>query len=317
MVTGLRPIQGPTEFAILEGHLHTNPVAPHTVNGRIPKAFGEAILKALAKDPAERFQTAHEFQAALRNAIKPTPAPRSRRRSIAAEIAAAIFLAALAALAATRWIARVPSAPPPQVAAVREITAEPPATKATPAKRVKPAKSLPKNESTIAPLAPAVLPASPAEAGIESWGDISWQQDNGWFITRGPAPSFYPQAPAGSFVFTIFRRKGNARWVLGLQNSSDYLVFELDNHGFHRKELRGGKPRELAVARRQSMDKVITLRIDISKNAIVHSIFANGAWTVLDDWRDNSADFTAGKFGLWPAGHDELGISNFKFTRTL
>jgi hypothetical protein len=104
--------------------------------------------------------------------------------------------------------------------------------------------------------------------------------------------------------------------VLDRQHSNDYLVFELDNHAFHRKEIRNGKQRELAVARRQSMDKTVTLRIDISRNAVVHSVFANGAWTVLDDWRDNNTDFTAGRFGLWPAGRDELGISNFKFTRT-
>jgi serine/threonine-protein kinase len=315
MVTGLRPIQGPTEFAVLEGHLHTNPVSPHTVNVRVTKPLGEAILKALAKDPAERFQTAHEFQAALRSAIKTTPATQHPRRTIATPIAAAIFLAAAAAMAATRWLGSVPSPPPPRLAAARETGAEPPAVKAPPTKPAKPAKLAPKKETTTAAITPAVLPTPAREYGIESWGDVSWQQDNGWFIARGPTPAFYPQAPAGSFVLTIYRRKGNARWVLCRPNSNDYLVFELDNHAFHRKEIRDGKPRELAVARRQSMDKIVTLRIDVSKNAIVHSVFANGAWTVLDDWRDNSADFTAGKFGLWPAGRDELGISNFKFTR--
>src|SRR5262249_62414424 len=108
---------------------------------------------------------------------------------------------------------------------------------------------------------------------------------------------------------------GNARWVLGWRNTRDYLIFELDNRGFHRKQAREGTVIELASVRRKSMEKILTVRIDVTRDSITHSLWANGSWTVLDDWHDTGGDFTRGQFGFWPAGGEEIGVSNFKFRK--
>ncbi len=330
MVTGRRPIVGETQFAILQGHLQVQPAAPHTVDPRVPKPLGEAILKALAKDPGERYQTAGEFLAALRTATQPAAPVRSRSRGLVV----AALLTVIAALALVGWkLTSHPSSPTAQTPAVPQASApaQPAVQMPAVAQEAKPVVSQPvkvpeqkpeqKAEKKIIPAA-AVLPAAASvkepprveELSMDSWGDVSWTKENEWFVRKGGAPALYPKPPQGSFVFTIHRRKGNARWILRWRNGSDFLLFEVDNKGFHRKLVHGGTAQELAVVRRKSMDKMMTLRIDVSPTAITHSLFANGSWTVLDDWHDASGEFTAGQFGFWPAGGDEIGLSNFKFT---
>jgi serine/threonine-protein kinase len=66
MVTGKRPIDGGSEYAILNAHLTHTPPAPVTVNPAIPIMLSAAIMKAIAKTPEERFQTAGEMREALR-----------------------------------------------------------------------------------------------------------------------------------------------------------------------------------------------------------------------------------------------------------
>ncbi|MGA3238003.1 MAG: serine/threonine-protein kinase [Bryobacteraceae bacterium] len=66
-VTGRRPIQGDTEHALMTAQLSVIPPHPALVNPLVPPAISAAIMRALAKDPAERFQTALDFQAALQS----------------------------------------------------------------------------------------------------------------------------------------------------------------------------------------------------------------------------------------------------------
>ena len=72
MITGRRAMQAPTEHALLNAQLYSMPPAPSDVNSRVPVGLSAAILRALAKDPAQRFQSAREFQAALGGAAAPT-----------------------------------------------------------------------------------------------------------------------------------------------------------------------------------------------------------------------------------------------------
>jgi serine/threonine protein kinase len=65
MVTGTLPIRGETEFAVMTGHLTQTPVAPVVHQPRVPAHVSAAIMRALEKDPARRFQTAEEFSQAL------------------------------------------------------------------------------------------------------------------------------------------------------------------------------------------------------------------------------------------------------------
>jgi eukaryotic-like serine/threonine-protein kinase len=66
-VTGRRPIQGDSEHALMSAQLNVIPPNPAIVNPLVPPAISAAIMRALAKDPAERFQTALEFQVALQD----------------------------------------------------------------------------------------------------------------------------------------------------------------------------------------------------------------------------------------------------------
>ena len=68
MVTGKRPIQGDSEYSIMRAQVEQVPVPPIELNPSLPARISAIILKALAKDPAARFQSAREFQAALYDA---------------------------------------------------------------------------------------------------------------------------------------------------------------------------------------------------------------------------------------------------------
>jgi serine/threonine-protein kinase len=66
LVTGKKPFDAESQFAILSAHLARMPVPPIEVNDRLPVAVSNVILTALNKDPGTRFQTAGEFLDALR-----------------------------------------------------------------------------------------------------------------------------------------------------------------------------------------------------------------------------------------------------------
>jgi serine/threonine-protein kinase len=65
MTTGVRPITGEGSYSVMNGHLHTIPRAPSSVNPRISEPLSLAILRAIEKSKADRFQTAGEFSACL------------------------------------------------------------------------------------------------------------------------------------------------------------------------------------------------------------------------------------------------------------
>ena len=65
LVTGRRPFDGDSQFAIMSAHLAGTPVPPVTVDPRLPKMLNDVILMSVAKEAGGRFQTA----AALRNAL--------------------------------------------------------------------------------------------------------------------------------------------------------------------------------------------------------------------------------------------------------
>ena len=66
-VTGSRPFEGDSDFAVLSAQCNEAPVPPQQKKAAVPMELNQAILKSLAKDPADRFQTAAEFREALQN----------------------------------------------------------------------------------------------------------------------------------------------------------------------------------------------------------------------------------------------------------
>ncbi|MDX2009093.1 MAG: serine/threonine-protein kinase [Myxococcaceae bacterium] len=62
------PQRGLTD--LLVAHRSQMPKAPHEVNPTCPKPFSDAIMKAMAKDPADRFQSAAELGHALEEMLQ-------------------------------------------------------------------------------------------------------------------------------------------------------------------------------------------------------------------------------------------------------
>jgi hypothetical protein len=74
MVTGRRAVQAETEHGIMTAQLEMVPPEPSRVNQLVPAALSAVVMRAVCKQPVERFQSAREFTAALREAV-PEPFP--------------------------------------------------------------------------------------------------------------------------------------------------------------------------------------------------------------------------------------------------
>ena len=64
-VTGKRPIDGNSFYAIMKAQLEQKPIPPAELSPDIPMALSRVIEKAIEKAPGNRYQTADEFRAAL------------------------------------------------------------------------------------------------------------------------------------------------------------------------------------------------------------------------------------------------------------
>jgi serine/threonine protein kinase len=66
MLTGFTPFDADTPLAILMKHLHDPLPLPSQLDPALPAAFETIVLKALAKNPEERYQSAEDMLAALK-----------------------------------------------------------------------------------------------------------------------------------------------------------------------------------------------------------------------------------------------------------
>lgn len=64
ILTGRTPFKG-TDYEVMSAHLNTEPRNPGELNAALPAGICNTILKAMAKDPAARYQSATEFLADL------------------------------------------------------------------------------------------------------------------------------------------------------------------------------------------------------------------------------------------------------------
>lgn len=70
MLTGMKSFPGDTIINVMMGILDPNtPVPPGDLRPEIPYALSEAVMKALAKDPADRFQRGKEMVEALQSSM--------------------------------------------------------------------------------------------------------------------------------------------------------------------------------------------------------------------------------------------------------
>jgi beta-lactam-binding protein with PASTA domain/predicted Ser/Thr protein kinase len=74
MLTGVVPFDGETAVAIAFKQVSAQPKPPSEVNPAVPPALDAVVLRALAKDPAQRYADAEEFIAALQREREALPA---------------------------------------------------------------------------------------------------------------------------------------------------------------------------------------------------------------------------------------------------
>jgi len=65
MVTGRQPFGGGSDFEVMQAHLNEIPPSPMEVSPGVPRELDDAIMIAMAKDPAARFASADAMRDAL------------------------------------------------------------------------------------------------------------------------------------------------------------------------------------------------------------------------------------------------------------
>jgi beta-lactam-binding protein with PASTA domain/predicted Ser/Thr protein kinase len=112
LLTGVVPFSGDTPVEIAMKHLSSTPEPPSRKRAEVPRDLDMVVLRALAKDPADRYQSAEEMEADLARVA------RGVGVSPATEEAATAIISrppstAVTAITAPRTRESVPYAPPP------------------------------------------------------------------------------------------------------------------------------------------------------------------------------------------------------------
>jgi serine/threonine-protein kinase len=107
LVTGVPPFQGDSPVAVAYQHVRENAPAPSTRNPQVPPALDSIVMKALAKNPLNRYQSAGEMRTDLQRGLANQP--------VAAE-------AVMTDAERTQFIARGPM---PPVAVRRQVETPP------------------------------------------------------------------------------------------------------------------------------------------------------------------------------------------------
>lgn len=84
MISGRVPFDSDTALSIMLKHLNDPVPDIRAINADVPEALAAAAQKALAKQPDDRFQSAHEMAAALRHAAASVPALPAEKTSLGA-----------------------------------------------------------------------------------------------------------------------------------------------------------------------------------------------------------------------------------------
>jgi serine/threonine-protein kinase len=112
LLTGRVPFEADSAVTIALKQVNEAPAPPRQINPAVTPELEAVVLRALMKDPRERFADADEFIAALEAAASRTPSPAA----IAAAEAAAAALPGAAALGA--GLIAPPAGPPPPLTGV-------------------------------------------------------------------------------------------------------------------------------------------------------------------------------------------------------
>jgi len=118
MATGRKAFSGKSQASLIAAIIHTQPEAISSVAPMTPPALDRVVKTCLAKDPDDRFQTAHDVKLQLQwiaegGSAVGLPAPVAAKRKSREKLAWTLVpVAALAAAAATALVIRLRSEPP-------------------------------------------------------------------------------------------------------------------------------------------------------------------------------------------------------------
>ena len=130
LLTGRPPFTGDTPLAVAYQHVREEPPAPSDVDPDLPPAFDPVVLRALRKDPQDRFPTGAAFLAALEEAAADPHAAPGRHTPPLDAVHPALVGAGGAVLGATPAghgadVADVPTAAVPLTRPTPSVPAEP------------------------------------------------------------------------------------------------------------------------------------------------------------------------------------------------
>ncbi|MGB2604722.1 MAG: hypothetical protein WBC78_14080, partial [Candidatus Sulfotelmatobacter sp.] len=160
-----------------------------------------------------------------------------------------------------------------------------------------------------------ILDLSLAPSGMSKWDDPSaWEPEKDYFVRKGGDFVLYGLAPtSGTFVFSAMLAKGHRlQWVLNYTDPGNYVLFQVDENNLYRTIIHNGeKGDEVKVPNKSDKKGFRTLQIRVGPNEIVHQIKQGESWKLLDRWTQPGANLSAGKFGFYIPGNDQVALSAF------
>jgi serine/threonine-protein kinase len=78
ILTGAPLFEAKSQFDLMHAHIKVIPVPPSRINRSLPSEVDRIILKALEKEPTNRFQSPDEFRAAIASVGGAAPAPTEK-----------------------------------------------------------------------------------------------------------------------------------------------------------------------------------------------------------------------------------------------
>jgi serine/threonine protein kinase/beta-lactam-binding protein with PASTA domain len=114
MLTGKVPFTGDSAIEIAMKHVNELPKPPSSLRPEIPPELDQIVLRALAKDPEDRYQTAEDFIEDLERVEAGLPISRSTATAATAILAGAAVGEATELLSESPTRVAAPPTPPPQ-----------------------------------------------------------------------------------------------------------------------------------------------------------------------------------------------------------
>jgi serine/threonine protein kinase len=205
-LTHQRPFGGGGQWVVQRKILHEDPPPPSQLVPSLPRIFDAITLRALAKDPDHRFQSATVFANELRLALQTLPAAPRERPAPEADITVMLTLPRGS---------RATSSPPPAPSRTGSFPTAPTATGPV---ATAPAPHRTTSAATTVPMTPLDIARSPSStwlpprpaAGSRGLAPMSTP------VPMPPVPRGTTAAPAAKAPSPYSRREPTRAWLAGL-----------------------------------------------------------------------------------------------------